>query len=205
MAKSVRVRMSAADSACILSTLAVSRARRFFSPGCGSQYGCITVPAITLRGGRLDEFGRCTAAIRGAVPSAVRKDLRCMFNSVLLKALSLQSRNISRLARIAYVPDLLYWYEMRWTGLARTAGSCDYGLSAADWPEWRGTGRQGIWPETGIIERFRRWTEGAVACARSRRLFRPRCSWRTRVPARSFADTGSRVSERVVCLGRAHG
>ena len=26
--------------------------------------------------------------------------------------------------------------------------------SAADWPEWRGSGRQGIWTETGIIERI---------------------------------------------------
>ena len=27
-------------------------------------------------------------------------------------------------------------------------------VSAADWPEWRGTGRQGIWTETGIIDRI---------------------------------------------------
>jgi outer membrane protein assembly factor BamB len=25
---------------------------------------------------------------------------------------------------------------------------------AADWPEWRGVGRQGVWTETGIVERF---------------------------------------------------
>jgi len=25
---------------------------------------------------------------------------------------------------------------------------------AADWPEWRGAGRAGVWNETGIIERF---------------------------------------------------
>ena len=24
----------------------------------------------------------------------------------------------------------------------------------ADWPEWRGTGRQGVWAETGIVERI---------------------------------------------------
>lgn len=27
-------------------------------------------------------------------------------------------------------------------------------LSAADWPEWRGTGRLGIWEEEGILEKF---------------------------------------------------
>jgi hypothetical protein len=26
--------------------------------------------------------------------------------------------------------------------------------AAADWPEWRGAGRQGIWTETGILERL---------------------------------------------------
>ncbi len=26
--------------------------------------------------------------------------------------------------------------------------------SAADWPEWRGAGRQGVWNESGILERF---------------------------------------------------
>ena len=25
---------------------------------------------------------------------------------------------------------------------------------ADDWPEWRGKGRQGVWNETGVIERF---------------------------------------------------
>jgi outer membrane protein assembly factor BamB len=28
------------------------------------------------------------------------------------------------------------------------------GLQAADWPEWRGAGRQGIWNETGVISRI---------------------------------------------------
>lgn len=27
-------------------------------------------------------------------------------------------------------------------------------LGAADWPEWRGTGRDGVWRETGIVEKF---------------------------------------------------
>jgi outer membrane protein assembly factor BamB len=26
--------------------------------------------------------------------------------------------------------------------------------NSADWPEWRGVGRQGVWTETGIVERF---------------------------------------------------
>jgi outer membrane protein assembly factor BamB len=26
--------------------------------------------------------------------------------------------------------------------------------SAADWPEWRGEGRRGVWTEDGILERF---------------------------------------------------
>lgn len=28
------------------------------------------------------------------------------------------------------------------------------GLSADDWPEWRGRGRTGVWSETGIAERW---------------------------------------------------
>jgi outer membrane protein assembly factor BamB len=28
------------------------------------------------------------------------------------------------------------------------------GLSAADWPEWRGEGRRGVWTETGVLEQF---------------------------------------------------
>ncbi len=29
-----------------------------------------------------------------------------------------------------------------------------FALHAADWPEWRGTGRQGVWNETGIVRSF---------------------------------------------------
>ena len=29
-------------------------------------------------------------------------------------------------------------------------------LSAADWPEWRGAGRLGVWTETGIVKTFPR-------------------------------------------------
>src|SRR5262245_65920853 len=38
-----------------------------------------------------------------------------------------------------------------WVALV-TAGVC--GLSAEDWPEWRGKGRLGVWNETGILEKF---------------------------------------------------
>ena len=27
-------------------------------------------------------------------------------------------------------------------------------LSAADWPQWMGPNRDGVWPETGIVEKF---------------------------------------------------
>ena len=27
-------------------------------------------------------------------------------------------------------------------------------LRAADWPEWRGAGRLGVWTESGIVETF---------------------------------------------------
>src|SRR5262245_64605900 len=90
----------------------------------------------------------------------------------------------------------------------RSAGTILSGLlavatavSAADWPEWRGTGRQGLWPETGIIERVPadglkvQWRVpvhagySGPAVARGRVLLLDH----TRT-------TGSRVSERVVCL-----
>ena len=78
--------------------------------------------------------------------------------------------------------------------------------SAADWPEWRGTGRQGVWTENGIIERFP---------ATGLKL-----KWR--VPARAgysgpaVADgrvflldhqrtTGTAASERALCLDERTG
>src|SRR5690349_3805893 len=79
-------------------------------------------------------------------------------------------------------------------------------VSAADWPEWRGAGRQGTWAETGIIEQI---------SARGLRV-----QWRVPMgpgysgPAiaggRVFLldherTTGSRVSERVVCLDERTG
>jgi outer membrane protein assembly factor BamB len=90
----------------------------------------------------------------------------------------------------------------------RSAGTILSGLlavavavSAADWLEWHGTGRQGIWPETGVIERIPadglkvQWRVpvragySGPAVARGRVLLLDH----TRT-------TGSRVSERVVCL-----
>ncbi len=78
--------------------------------------------------------------------------------------------------------------------------------TAADWPEWRGVGRQGIWTETGIVERIP--TDGL------------KVSWRAPVQAgysgpavangRVFLldhtrKAGTRVSERVVCMDESSG
>jgi outer membrane protein assembly factor BamB len=67
---------------------------------------------------------------------------------------------------------------------------------AADWPEWRGAGRQGVWTETGIIERFP--PEG------------PRVKWRIPIRAgysgpavangRVFLLDYQKPAERAVCL-----
>ena len=79
-------------------------------------------------------------------------------------------------------------------------------VSAEDWPEWRGAGRQGMWAETGIIERIPisglkvRWrvpvglgySGPAIARGRVFLLDHER-------------TTGSRVSERVVCLDERTG
>ncbi|MFN0104768.1 MAG: PQQ-binding-like beta-propeller repeat protein [Bryobacteraceae bacterium] len=74
-------------------------------------------------------------------------------------------------------------------------------VSAADWPEWRGAGRQGIWTETGVIARIP--ADGL------------KVKWRVPIQAGysgpAVADgriflldhvrtTGSQVTERVVCL-----
>ncbi|MGH9719942.1 MAG: PQQ-binding-like beta-propeller repeat protein [Bryobacteraceae bacterium] len=79
-------------------------------------------------------------------------------------------------------------------------------LQAADWPEWRGTGRQGVWNETGIVRRFP--PDGL------------RATWRTAVrggysgPAvaggRIFLldherGTGTSVTERALCLEEKSG
>src|SRR5271170_5670171 len=31
---------------------------------------------------------------------------------------------------------------------------CDHQLFADDWPQWRGPTRDGVWKETGIVEKF---------------------------------------------------
>ena len=45
---------------------------------------------------------------------------------------------------------------LRWHGILFVAGvlSATIGLSAEDWPEYRGSGRRGVWNETGILEKF---------------------------------------------------
>ena len=44
---------------------------------------------------------------------------------------------------------------MRKLGVAIVLGLCGgAALAAEDWPEISGKGRQGVWTETGIVERF---------------------------------------------------
>ena len=79
-------------------------------------------------------------------------------------------------------------------------------LYADDWPEWRGKGRQGVWTETGIVDKFPE--DGLTA------------TWRTPVGAgyagaavvdgRVFitdivARKGRRGTERALCLDEASG
>lgn len=79
-------------------------------------------------------------------------------------------------------------------------------LAAADWPEWRGAGRRGVWTEDGILEKF---PAGGL-----------KLSWRTplgggyagpavsdgRVFVTEFvAEQGRRGVERAVCLDEQTG
>src|SRR5262245_16800086 len=45
---------------------------------------------------------------------------------------------------------------LRWHATFLVAGvlSVTIGLSAEDWPEYRGAGRRGVWNETGIVDKF---------------------------------------------------
>jgi outer membrane protein assembly factor BamB len=80
------------------------------------------------------------------------------------------------------------------------------GVFAADWPEWRGAGRQGVWTDSGIVERIP--PEGLMV------------KWRTEIRAgysgpavaggRVFLldharAAGTRVSERALCLDERTG
>ena len=63
------------------------------------------------------------------------------------------------------------------------------GLSAKDWPQWRGEERRGVWTETGILEAFPRYgAHREVAGPRQRRLRRPRRGRRPRLRARLCRD-----------------
>ena len=80
------------------------------------------------------------------------------------------------------------------------------GLHADDWPEWRGKGRQGVWAETGIVDKF---PEAGLTA-----------SWRTPIGAgysgAAVADgrvfltdivnrQGRRGTERALCLDETSG
>ncbi len=79
-------------------------------------------------------------------------------------------------------------------------------VSAVDWPEWRGRGRQGMWLETGIIQRI---PTGGLK-VKWRVPVGPGYSGPAIARGRVFLldhkrTTGSRVSERVVCLDEGTG
>ena len=91
-------------------------------------------------------------------------------------------------------------------GALLAAAFCAASLSAADWPEWRGAGRRGVWTEDGILEKF---PAGGL-----------KLSWRTplgggyagpavsngRVFVTEFvAGQGRRGVERAVCLDEQTG
>ena len=95
---------------------------------------------------------------------------------------------------------------MRWTALAFSALLGITATLAADWPEWRGAGRQGVWNETGIIDRIPatglkvRWRVPVRAGYSGPAIARGRVFLLDHAPA-----TGTRVSERVICLDEQTG
>lgn len=79
-------------------------------------------------------------------------------------------------------------------------------LHAADWPEWRGSGRQGIWTESGIIERFPatslkvKWRAPINAGYTGPAVANGRVFLLDHTPA-----TGTSVVERAICLDEKTG
>ena len=77
---------------------------------------------------------------------------------------------------------------------------------AADWPEWRGAGRQGIWTETDVIERFPPERLRVKWKAPIQAGYSGPAVAKGRVYLLDHARTaGSRVTERVLCLNERTG
>jgi outer membrane protein assembly factor BamB len=77
---------------------------------------------------------------------------------------------------------------------------------AADWPEWRGTGRQGIWSETGIIESIPANGLNVNWRVPIRAGYSGPAVSRGRVFLLDYvATTGTKVTERAVCLDERTG
>jgi outer membrane protein assembly factor BamB len=90
--------------------------------------------------------------------------------------------------------------------------------AAADWPQWQGPDRDGVWRETGILEKFpaggppRRWrtpiaagySSPAVAAGRIYLLDRPTSQVRGN-PGNALSRTAEAGRERVLCLDEADG
>jgi outer membrane protein assembly factor BamB len=81
-----------------------------------------------------------------------------------------------------------------------------FAASAADWPEWRGTGRQGIWTETGIIntiptERLKvQWRVPVRAGYSGPAVSQGRVFLLDHLPA-----SATNVTERAICLDERTG
>ena len=98
------------------------------------------------------------------------------------------------------------WARLTATGVLAATLAVSAAVYAADWPEWRGVGRQGIWTETRLIQSI---PTGGLKVA-----------WRTPVRAGYSGPSvasgrvflldyeslrGSRVTERVICLDERTG
>ncbi|HBY60026.1 MAG TPA: pyrrolo-quinoline quinone, partial [Solibacterales bacterium] len=99
--------------------------------------------------------------------------------------------------------DRVAWGFVRSTIMALLAVAG--GLWAEDWPEWRGAGRQGVWRETGLVERPPR-----ELVVKWRRAVGAGYSGPSVAGGRVFLmdfskGAGTRVTERALCLDEASG
>src|SRR6266516_3574725 len=80
---------------------------------------------------------------------------------------------------------------LRFALVALSAVAAAAPLRADDWPQWLGPQRDGVWRETGIMERFPR--EG------------PKVRWRTPIAGGYAGPAVAGGKERVLCLEEASG